>query len=105
MSLALERAGGGAHISMPESVTVNCVADLHRLFLEAISAKENIQIDFARTTELDASAVQLLYRACQKAGSLGLTVAVAGTLPELIEKTFRQVGLDPFRRALQSLGQ
>jgi len=30
---------------------------------------------------------------------------VAGTLPDLVQKTFRDAGLDPFQRALQALGQ
>lgn len=105
MGITLERSAGTALIRLPESVTVNCVAELHRLFLEAFSAKQNMEIDFTRTTELDASVVQLLYRACQSAGRAGLTVAVAGALPELIEKTFRESGLDPFRRALPALGK
>lgn len=106
MAIALEPWGGGARIRLPESVTVNCVSELHRLLLEALHAKHNIEINFERTTELDASAVQLLYRACQTAGRMGLTVTVAGgAIPEVVEKTFRDLGLDPFRRALQSLGQ
>lgn len=105
MPLALERTGDGALIRLPESVTVNCVSELHRMFLEAFGAKQSVQIDFERTTELDACAAQLLYRACQAAGSSGLSVAVAGALPQSVEKAFQEAGLDPFRRALLSLGK
>jgi anti-anti-sigma regulatory factor len=102
--MALELSGGGALIRMPESVTVNCISELHRLFLEALSTQQSIRIDFGQNEELDASAVQLLYRACQEAEASGLTIAVEGTLPEVVKKTFRDLGLDPFRQASQSLG-
>jgi anti-anti-sigma regulatory factor len=105
MPLALEPSSKGMLLRLPESATVNCVAELHQLFLDASRASQNIEIDFARTAELDASVLQLLYRACQTAGRAGLTIEVAGALPELVEKTFREAGLDPFRRALQSLGK
>src|SRR5271167_314402 len=105
MGITLEESTGGVRIRLPESVTVNCIAELHGLFLEAISAKRSIEIDFERTTALDACAVQLLYRACLAAGRSNLTVLPAGALPEPVEKAFRELGLDPFRRASQSLGQ
>ena len=105
MPLTLEPSAKGTLLRLPESVTVNCVAELHQFFLNACRASQNIEIDFERTAEFDASAVQLLYRACQTAERAGLMIAVAGALPELIEKTFREAGLDPFRRALQSLGK
>ena len=105
MPLALERAGGDALIRLPEAVTVNCVSELHRLFLEAFGARQSVRMDFEHTAELDACAIQLLYRACQSAGSSGLSVVVAGTLPEPVEKAFQEAGLDPFRRALLLLGK
>ena len=104
MSLSLETSGQRALIRLEESVTVNCVAELHNLIVEALHAKKNVEIDFSRTREIDASVVQLLYRACQSFGREGLGVAVTGTLPEQVENSFRNVGLDPFHRAQQSLG-
>jgi len=105
MAIALDSSAVDTRIRMPDSVTVNSITELHRQFLEALRAKQSIEIDFDQTTELDASAVQLLYRVCQSAGSADLTITVAGTLPDLVQKTFRDAGLDPFQRALQALGQ
>jgi hypothetical protein len=105
MGITLVPSAGSARIRLPESVTVNCITELHGLFLEAISGKRSIEIDFERTTELDACAVQLLYRACLAAGRSNLTVRPAGAMPEPVEKTFRELGLDPFQRASKSLGQ
>jgi len=104
MSVTVEQASQGSRVRLAGSITVNCAAELHRALLDALHTKQNIEMDMEQTTELDASAIQLLYRACVAAGNAGLCLEPAGVLPSVVEAAFRDAGLDPFQRAAQVLG-
>lgn len=66
------------------------------MLIEAISSRKEVQVDLARTTDLDVTAVQLLWAASREARKAGVSFAVAGDVPEKIRGSVGDAGFENF---------
>ena len=69
-------------------------AELKKALLEALSAGKKVSVNLGKATELDVTAVQLLWAAAREARGLGVEFALDGQeLPE-IRSALLDSGLD-----------
>ncbi len=76
MSIALSHDGGCCQIQLDGAIDISCAADLKESLVQALEMGEEISISLAGTTDLDVTAVQLLWAAARDAEQrrLGFTV-------------------------------
>jgi anti-anti-sigma regulatory factor len=83
-------------IRLEGDIDITCSDELKRTLIEAISTRKELQVDLARATDLDVTAIQLLWAATREAKSLGASFGVAGQVPENIINTVREAGFEKF---------
>ena len=100
MSLTFEASATGCILRLEGEVDVTCAAELKRMLIEAISSRQDVQVDFAHATDLDVTAIQLLWAANREAEKVGVPFAVVGDVPENILDAACEAGLENFPVAL-----
>jgi anti-anti-sigma regulatory factor len=83
-------------IRLEGDIGITCSDELKRTLIEAISTRKELQVDLARTTDLDVTAIQLLWAATREAERLGASFRVADHVPEKIIGTVRDAGFEEF---------
>jgi ABC-type transporter Mla MlaB component len=74
-------------------IEVTGSAELKGMLMEAISSRKGVQVDLARVTDLDVTAVQLLWAAAREAEKAGMSFAIL-QVPESIACAGRQMGIE-----------
>ena len=82
-------------IRLEGDVDVTCAAELKRMMIEAIASRKELQVDLTSATDLDVTAVQLLWAAKREAEKVG-TIGTLGPVPEHIVMALREAGLENF---------
>ena len=70
------------------------------MLIEAMSPGKELQLDLAHASDLDVTAVQLLWAASREAEKTGVSFAVAGDVPENIRRTVCEAGFENFPPAV-----
>jgi len=96
MSLQLEQAQNRIVIQLEDSVTLNSASELHDLLLQALNFRKPIAVDVRRVTEIDLSAIQLLFAAREEAVRMGILLSAMDSISESVRSLIRESGLDPF---------
>jgi anti-anti-sigma regulatory factor len=99
MSIELQQSEDRSVVRLAEPITVGCASELHKLLVETVSSNRSVAIDLEGVTELDVSAIQLLYAAGQAAERAGISFSLQGILPEVVKSAFLDAGLHPFALA------
>lgn len=66
------------------------------MLIEAISSGKEVQLDLAQASDLDVTAVQLLWAARRETEKAGASFAVAGDVPGNIGRVFCEAGFENF---------
>ena len=77
-------------------VDVTSAAELKLALIEAISSRQEVQVDLAGATDLDVTAIQLLWAANREAEKAGVRFAVTGEVSENIRNAVCEAGLENF---------
>jgi hypothetical protein len=96
LSIAFEEGETRCVIRLEGDVDITCSDDLKRMLIEAISSRKELQVDLVRATDLDVTALQLLWAATCEAGRIAASVAVAGSVPDGIGTSVRDAGFKTF---------
>jgi anti-anti-sigma regulatory factor len=96
MSFDLQELEDRCLLRLDESVTVNRAGELHQVLGRALNLKKRVEIDLERAVEFDVSALQLLFAAANAAKQAGTGLSLSGTVPDCLERSFVDSGLDPF---------
>lgn len=67
MSIALSHEGGCCRIEFDGAIDISCAEDLKATLVQALETSQEICVCLAGTTELDVTAVQLLWAAARDA--------------------------------------
>ena len=105
MSIALSHDGGCCRMELDGAIDISCAADLKASLLQALETGEEISISLTGTTELDVTAVQLLWAAGARSRAAEPRIQV--TQPPELCRLLADAGLElpansPSRRALRS---
>ena len=96
LAITLDQYETHSVLRLEGGIDITCAADLKRLLLEALASGKDLQLDLERVTDLDVTAIQLLWSAGFEAERSGAGVAVAGRVPEEIAFAVREAGLERF---------
>ena len=94
MSLQLEEAQNRVVVHLEDSVTLSSASELHDLFLQALNSRKPIAVDVSKVTEIDLSAIQILFAAHAEAIRTDHGFSATNTIPEAVRQTIRESGLD-----------
>ncbi len=83
-------------IRLEGEVTIAYAAELKKVLLEALASGGELRLDMARATEVDITALQLLWAAEREARACGRAYTLEGTVPDEILATATEAGLEKF---------
>ena len=83
-------------VRMEGEIDIGCAAELKKLLIEALGCGVPVRVVLEDATDLDATAVQLLWAAGREAKGLGAEFGLAGRTPERIAATLAEAGFEPF---------
>lgn len=95
MAIALERGENMVEIALGGSVEIESARELKATLLEALEEKKKLAFSFSPDTELDVTAVQLLWAAGHEATKRGIELEFRNP-PARITALVREAGFEPF---------
>jgi len=94
MPVTLKLTKTKSTVSLEGAIDIATSAELKKVLLEALSAGKKVSVALGKATDLDVTAVQLLWAARREACRLGVEFALDGQeLPE-IRSALLESGLD-----------
>ncbi len=96
MSITFDDSATRCVLRLEGEIDVTCAAELKRALIDAISSGREVQLDLAQASDLDVTAVQLLWAARREAEKAGTSFAVAGDVPENIGRAVCEAGFENF---------
>jgi anti-anti-sigma factor len=82
-------------IRLKGEIDIANAAELKGMMVSAIASGKELHLDLQATTDLDVTAVQLLYCAAREAEKTGIDFGI-DHLPQSIRESVREMGLDDF---------
>lgn len=96
MSATVENCKELSTIYLEGSIGIADARELKTLLLEALKSKDVMRVSLERVTDLDVTAVQLLWAARREARSACVVFAFTGVVPERVTTALADAGFDMF---------
>jgi anti-anti-sigma regulatory factor len=93
MSIFLNQAEDSSRVSLEGAIDIAAAVELKAVFLEALKSRKEICISVEKATDLDVTAVQLLWAAKREAKRLEVGFAFEGQPSEETRGLLASVGL------------
>ncbi len=100
----LEQDGALCLIHLDGEINIAHAAQLKQLLVEALKMKKNMQLDVEQVTDLDITALQLLWAADREAKKLRLGLTVTGRIPDEIAAAAVDAGFEGFPITAEAIG-
>ncbi len=96
MPLTLESSDSLSKISLEGEIDIGCAAELQGLLVHALGSSKEVQVSLGSATDLDVTAVQLIWAARRAASASAVEFAVTGPVSEPLASTLLQAGFEDF---------
>ncbi len=96
MAVTLDEGKKAWVVRMEGEVTIAVASECKEVLLRALASGKGLRLDLSHATELDATALQLLWAAEREARVSGRTLVLAGELPEAAAELGRRAGFEKF---------
>ena len=96
MPVTLDQREAQCFVRLEGEINIAAAAELKNVLLQALASEKEVRVDLERATELDVTALQLLWAAERGARGSGRGFALAGRLPEEILEAVMDAGLEKF---------
>ena len=96
MPITFDRNDAGSLIRLEGDINISSAAELKRLLLEALGSSSGLLLELERVTDLDITAMQLLWAAAHEASTLGKECTLSGQLPAGVSAAVRDAGFEQF---------
>ena len=96
MPITLDRNESQCLVRLEGELDISAAAELKKLLLEALASGRELRVDLERATDLDITAVQLLWAAERKAGVSGGSLRLLGRVPEQLAVALSDAGFEKF---------
>ncbi len=96
MPIALDEGKTRCVIRLEGGIDITCSDELKRILVEAFSSRKELQVDLARATDFDVTAIQTLWAASRAAESLGVCFEASGPIPEDLLRAVHDAGFEKF---------
>jgi anti-anti-sigma factor len=95
MAISVDSQDGTQYIRLTEAIDIAQAAELKRILMDAIASSSRVRITVPGATEIDVTAVQLLWASVLHASSAGTDLVVEGPLNKEVERSFACTGIFP----------
>jgi anti-anti-sigma factor len=92
VAVALEESGSLNVLRLEGGIDIASAAELKELLVKALEPGKELRVALGGVTDLDVTAVQLLWAARQKACAAGVGFTFTDSLPEALLGTLNQAG-------------
>ncbi len=92
--IRLERSGESTAVSIAAGIDIGSAAELKAALLKALEGGKRIQIAMEAATDIDVTALQLLWAARRAARQLGVEFALRGALAQPIAGRLAELGME-----------
>ena len=96
MPLTLDQGEAVCLIRLKGEIDITTAADLKKLLLRALASGKDMCVDLERATELDVTALQLLWAADREARGSGRSLKLAGPVPAELLAAVNNAGFESF---------
>lgn len=96
MPLTHERSDNLSKIRLEGDIDIGCAAELKGLLVQALGSGKEVQVSLGSATDLDVTAVQLIWAARRAASASAVEFSVTGPVPEPLTSTLLQAGFEDF---------
>ena len=100
MPISLDQSEGRCVVRLDGEINIASAAGLKGVLLQALASANELRLDFAGATELDVTALQLLWAAAREARGSGKRVTLARPVPEDVMLAISEAGLEKLPFAL-----
>jgi anti-anti-sigma regulatory factor len=102
MGIALEQIDNSTMLRLDGAIDIACAAELKTLLRDAIASGTDVCVALDHATELDITAVQLLWAGEREARNAGVAFAFAGHMPEPIFSGLLLTGFEQFASTMDA---
>jgi 16S rRNA U1498 N3-methylase RsmE len=92
----MRQIGGMCVVALEGAITIPFAAELKLAILQALESGKNFSFDLQNATELDITALQLLWATERAAGIKGLAATISGQVPDCIQAVAFNAGFQAF---------
>jgi len=96
MPVSCEEGEALSLIQLQGDVNIGSAAELKQLLLRVLERRKEIQVDLGSVTEVDITALQLLWAAEREAKGAGVGFSVVGQWPEDVANALAVAGFESF---------
>jgi len=90
--ITLEQSEDISVLRLEGAIDIASAAELKKLFIQAFASGHDVRVEMDGATDLDVTAVQLLWAARREAKVSGVEFALTGEVPEAVTSALRQAG-------------
>ena len=94
MPVTLEQSEALNVISLEGLIDIACAAELKQMLLQALESKDEVRVSMENATDLDVTAVQLLWAAAREAKVSGVELTLTEPVPEDIAIAIANAGFE-----------
>ena len=95
MSITLDKVGETNTIHLEGPIDIACAAELKQMFLDALKPGCAVHVQLVDVTDLDVTAVQLLWAARRAARASNQPFTIAGPMPVPVYTALADAGFEP----------
>jgi anti-anti-sigma factor len=94
MPVTLEQSEALRVIRLEGPIDIGCAAELKQILLQALESKDEVSVSMESATDLDVTAMQLLWAAAREANVSGVELTLTGPVPEGISISIANAGIE-----------
>jgi len=96
LPVSLEQNGVQSRIHLLGAIDIGCAQELKGLLVEGLKTGSEVRVLLAEVTDLDVTAVELLWAARREAKASGAGFAFEGRAPEPVSAALAEAGIENF---------
>jgi anti-anti-sigma factor len=94
--ITLDQNKGLCLVRLEGEVNISSAAELKKILIEALATRKELHVDLEHASELDITALQLLWAAEREARGSSVGFTLVGDIPEAISATLVGAGFEKF---------
>jgi anti-anti-sigma regulatory factor len=96
LPVSLKQDGAQSRIRLEGAIDIGCAQELKKLLLQGLKAGSEVRVMLTDVTDLDVTAVQLLWAAKREARASSVGFAFEGQMPEPVSAALAEAGFEAF---------
>jgi len=96
LGISLEQDDALSLIRLEGTIDISCAADLKELLLKVLQPGREVRVNLDQATDLDVTAIELLWAAERAARTSDVRFALSGQVPKRISTAVADAGFDKF---------